>query len=252
MRHLVAVLVVLVVVALSACAPTLGGDGFYRCSREGRCPSSAPYCHPDGFCRVGPAALGDAGADAEVDAGAPDLGWADPYADCIDSCTAADEVCYSLSIPTIGTAGYCTRACTTDAECPAYRGAPSACGPAGKCVRGCAGPSDCPDPFECISGRWAADGSLSTACGGQELYAPFSEYDACATTDSCERPLECVDGRCLRHCGDASPRCSELEFCGSSPSASAVCLFACDLDATACNSTFQTACDGRVCQPASW
>lgn len=230
---------------LGACAPTLEGDGFYRCGRTGRCPPSAPYCDPGGFCRVAPPSA-DAGSDSGDDAG-----WAEPYVDCTDTCAAPGE-CDALTIDGIGTAGYCTRPCTMDSECPPYRGALSACGPAGRCVRGCTGESDCPAPFECISGRWSSGGTLSSACGGIALYAPLSQYENCATDDNCERPLECIHGRCLRHCGPTAPSCSEIEYCDTTPADGAVCLFACDGAPEICADSFETVCDVRVCRPTSW
>ena len=237
------------IVVSAACAPALGGDGFYLCARTGRCPTTAPYCHPDGFCRIAPPTTGDAGADA----GGEDAGTVS-YDDCTDTpCAASGEECYRFAILDLADAGYCTHACATDAECPPYMGADSVCGPTGLCLRGCTGRSDCPDPFECISGRWGETARLSAACADQQLYAPLSQYDICATDTECVRPFECIGGRCLRHCGAAAPRCSELERCETTTPDGAVCLFKCGAAADiGCDALTEIACAGGACRPTSW
>jgi len=246
-RQIAVALVLTAAIGLvAACTPTLGGDGFYRCSRVGRCPTTAPYCHPDGFCRALPSA-GDAGTDT----GSEDAGWANPYLECTDRCVATDEQCFAFAIPDFGAAGYCTRACTTDAECPPYLGAQSACGPTGVCVRGCTGAADCADPFECVSGRWSEAGPLTAACVGLNLYAPLSQYEACTTDARCERPLECIDGHCLRHCG-AESSCSLLEICFPTAMNGDVCLFECGLTPEDCDTATSATCVGSVCRPMSW
>ena len=215
----------LVALWLAGCA-SVQGDGYYGCARSRQCPSSAPICGSDGLCHSS-AIDGGASIDAP---GSPDAGPSPLlYENCIgmraDMACQAPDVCYYDTIIATSNAGYCTRACTADTDCPAYDGATSAC-VMGRCARGSTGSADCPDTFGSTTGRWE-DGRALRLCVDLTL-AEANWYDTCAIDGDCERPLSCVNGYCLRACTTQGDCVQDLEICVSSTTGGhRACLYQC-------------------------
>ncbi|MFO0683747.1 MAG: hypothetical protein U0234_16935 [Sandaracinus sp.] len=239
------------VLALAAgCAPALGGDGYYACVR-GSCPASAPVCGADGRCHAG-GSDGSVAADGGADGGVIDDAGADaamPLA--YDSCNGTvagacgADLCYYEASAGFDPTGYCTRSCTTDAECPAYRGSASAC-IQGRCARGCAGDSDCPFSLACATGRWRDDAALRL-CVTIDLADPGS-YDTCTTDANCPRPLSCIAGSCQRPCTISTDCISDLETCVASMSGASGCLYDC-ANVSDCDFLGDMLCTSHTCRP---
>lgn len=123
--------------------------------------------------------------------------------------------------------GYCTLACTFDAEC----GAGNHCGPAGFCQRSCSDDAECRTGYECfdIDGDAAEEcgavgsgaGAPGAACdsyddcaGGQNAFCALEAstrfiggycLSSCATDADCPTGAHCsVDGLCLANCSTAN------------------------------------------------
>jgi hypothetical protein len=235
-------------IALLGCA-SLQGDGYYGCARSGRCPSSAPVCGSDGLCHTSAvdANVVDAGAvDAPaVDAFVPPLAYEPCDGDTPGTCGAG--ACYYDMDPTFTHDGYCSRACTIDAECPAHRGLASAC-IGGTCVRGCTD-ATCSSSLTCAAGRWEVPGVVALCVTFDQAVGTF--YDPCTSDGDCPRPLSCIGGSCLRPCTASTDCVSELETCVASAAGPRACLLTCTTFAD-CD-PFGTSCTSRSCRPdASW
>ena len=239
--------------SLTACAPSLGGDGYYACTR-GSCPASAPVCGTDGRCH----ALGHDGGSTALDGGAdggalddagPDAATPLTYATCNGTVPGAcgADLCYYEASTGFDPEGYCTRSCTTDTECPAYRGSASACID-GHCARGCAGDSDCPISLACTTGRWRDDVALRL-CVTIDAADPGS-YELCTTDLNCPRPLSCIGGSCLRPCTTSAQCVSGLETCVVSMAGPSGCLDTCT-DVTDCDFLGDMLCTSHACRPSA-
>jgi hypothetical protein len=239
----------LLMLLLVGCA-SVQGDGFYRCARSGQCPSSAPVCGTDGLCHA-------SGADAGVPNDAPTSPDAGPsplvYENCIgmraDMACNAPDVCYYDTVIATSYAGYCSRACTTDTDCPPYDGAPSAC-VHGRCARGSTGSADCPDTFGSTTGRWE-DSRALRLCVDLDI-AEANWYNTCAIDGDCERPLSCVNGYCLRACTTQGDCIQDLEVCVASATGAHGCLYQCS-GTSECTTLSATCGAGGGCHPRpSW
>lgn len=231
--------------AAGGCA-SLHGDGYYACSRSGQCPTSAPVCGGDGRCHVlgVDASTSDAGTPA-IDANVPPLAYEACNGGTSGTCSGS---CYFDDVLDTTLDGYCTRTCTTVAECPAYLGATSAC-LNGRCARGCHTQSDCGDVLACSGGRWV-DGASLRLC----VTLPDAEsfwYTTCATDTECARPLSCVNGACLRPCTTMADCVLGLEICATSSTGARGCVYNCTGNAD-CNGIGDF-CSHGGCNPAtSW
>lgn len=238
----------LLAIVVGACA-SLQGDGFYGCARGGACPASAPFCGGDGLCHTSPAidAGTSDGAAADDDTGAAPLDYAACQGGSAGACGA--DTCYYD--PLLGTTddGYCTRSCTSDAQCPAFGGAPSAC-IAGQCRRGCMGFSDCVAALACTPGRWEDGASLRLCVSLDDAEADW--YNTCSVDADCQRPLSCVNGTCLRACTSAADCVLDLELCAPSAAGPSGCVYQCS-GAGECGPLGGGPCVSGGCHPsASW
>ncbi len=235
---------------LPGCA-ALRGDGYYGCMRGG-CPPSAPICGADGLCHLTGATL-DGSVDAPAidaspaDSGAAPLSYPPCNGDVAGACDP--DSCYSDPVLAATNDGYCTRSCVVDADCPAFRGASSAC-IRGQCLRGCNDATDCTDVLACASGRWV-DGAALRLCSSL-VAAEANWYEVCEIDSDCQRPLSCVNGVCLRACGNALDCVPGLETCiTSAVTGTRGCLYLCSTGGDC--GTLGGPCEGGGCHPsAAW
>jgi hypothetical protein len=237
--------VAIVALVLAGCAPSLQGDGFYRCSRSSHCPSSAPTCGADGLCHASGVDAAMPTTDGGGDAATSPLTYPACSGDAPTTCSP--DTCYWDPVLGFTHDGYCTRACTTDADCPSYDGARSGC-IAGQCARGCNGAADCPDALACTAGRWL-DPTLRLCVS--LVAAEANWYDTCSIDGDCERPLSCIHGYCLRPCATSGDCIQDLEVCATSAIATRGCLYQCAMTSEC--SSLGGQCGGGGCHPdASW
>lgn len=238
--------------ALFGCA-NVQGDGYYGCARGGRCPSTAPICGTDGLCHTS-ASASDAGTS---DTGASDVGTSDAglppltYPSCVGGTAGVcgSDTCYYDPVLGSSNDGYCTRHCSSDAECPAFNGAPSMC-LRGQCARGCTGTADCTDGLACSPGRWQ-DGTTLRLCVSL-VDAEANWYSTCVIDGDCERPLSCINGICLRPCTTPGDCVSFLEACVSASfGGHRGCLYECSAPSDC--TTLDGVCTSGSCHPsATW
>ncbi|UJR86620.1 hypothetical protein [Sandaracinus amylolyticus] len=236
-----------------ACSPELRGDHYYRCDRDGQCPSHVPFCYPDNpreerWCRAMPPPMHDAGMDAQMpmtDAQMPDAqtpvdAFVPPdappprfdYRACDDgrSCMPGD-LCVRNGP---GTMGYCAPPCTAG-RCPSsMSGTPGYCG-GSHCRVGCTTDTDCPvGGVQCLAGRWGD--VTANACVETALAEGDDQYTSCATNADCDAPFACLLEVCTRPCSGTAT-CLDGEACQNLPPpmmSARTCLDACNPSAPAC------------------
>jgi hypothetical protein len=230
-------------IASLACA-SLQGDGYYACARNGHCPSSAPICGTDGLCHTSAVDAGtiDGAVDAPIDAYTPPLAYTACDGDTPGTC--GSDPCYYDMDPMFTHDGYCSRTCTTAAECPPYLGVASAC-VGGLCARGCTDTS-CSSSLTCAGGRWDVPGVTSLCVTFDVAVGTF--YDPCTSDGDCPRPLSCIGGACLRPCTTSTDCVSSLETCVASAAGPHACLLSCTTFPE-CD-PFGTSCTSGSCRPS--